>query len=94
MRKGLAQGQATTHFDSAALKKLERQGYKYVQIDGLTVDKHYDYIEPHFMVLVPIKELPSEQDKKGIYEPIGSEILRQWAAERDDHFEFVIATPN
>jgi predicted RNA binding protein YcfA (HicA-like mRNA interferase family) len=92
MRKGLAQGQSVTHFDSAALKKLEKNGYKYVQIKGLTVDKHFDYIEPHFMVLVPLKELPLDQDKKDIYEPILSEILQQWAIEKDEHFEVVIAS--
>lgn len=92
MRKGFAEGRSVTNFDSAALKKLELNGYKFVQINGLTGDKHYDYIEPRLMVLVPLKELPTEQDKKGIYEHIGSEILQQWAAETDDHCQFVLAT--
>lgn len=94
MRKGLAQGQSVTHFDSAALKELQVNGYKFVQIKGLTVDKHFDYIEPHFIVLVPLKELSTDQDKKDIYEPLPSEILQQWATERDDHFEVVIAHTN
>lgn len=94
MRKGLAQSQSTTQFDASALKKLENDGYRFVQIKGLTVDKHFDYIEPHFMVLVPFKNLPTEQDQKDIYEPIDSLILKQWAAEKDDHFEVVIAAIN
>ncbi len=91
MRKGLSEGQGALIFDLKTLKKLENKGYKYVQIKGLTVDKHYDYIEPHFVLLTPLKELPSDPAKKDIYEPIESEILQQWANERNDHFEIMIA---
>ena len=90
MRKGIAEGQGAMRFDLKTLAKLEGRGYKYVQIKGLTVDKHYDYIEPRFMVLMPLKELPADPDKKDIYEPIESKILQQWAREENDHFEVVI----
>ncbi|MEO6069151.1 MAG: hypothetical protein ABIN57_03690 [Chitinophagaceae bacterium] len=95
MRKGLAQGrQATIQFNAAALKKLENDGYQFVQIKGFTMDKHYDYIEPHIVMLVPIKDLPTDQNFKDIYEPINSTILQEWAAEKDEHFEVVIASAN
>ena len=95
MRKGLAQGRQTTiQFNATVLKKLETDGYRFVQIKGLTVDKHFDYIEPHFMILVPIKDLPADQNNKDIYEPIDSTLLQQWAAEKDEHFEVVIAAQN
>jgi hypothetical protein len=95
MRKGLAQGRQTTiQFNAAVLKKLETEGFRFVQIKGLTVDKHFDYIEPHFMILVPMKDLPVDQNNKDIYEPIDSTILQQWALENDEHFEVVIAAQN
>ena len=94
MRKGITEGRSAIHFDRKALAKLESKGYTYVQIKGLTFDKHYDYTNPHFLVLVPLKELPSDQDKKDIYEPIQSEILQQWAVDSNDNVEIVIATAN
>ncbi len=92
MRKGIAEGQGAIRFSIKALEILETKGYKYVQIKGLTTDKYYDYIEPHFLVLVPIKELPSDPNQKDIYEPIRSPILEQWAKETDERIEIVIAS--
>jgi hypothetical protein len=92
MRKGIAEGQAaTTPLTLTSLRKIEDQGYKYVQVKGLTADKHFDYIEPHVLILVPIKELPSEQDKKDIYEPVPSKLLQKWATEEDEHFPIMLA---
>lgn len=92
MRKGLAEGYGAVSYDAKALANLEKKGYRYVQIKGLTVDKHYDYIAPHFLVLVPLKELPSDPNQKDIYEPIGSALLAQWAGEMNEHFKVVIAS--
>ena len=94
MRKGINDGRGTVQFDLKTLEKLESKGYKYVQIKGLTLDKHYDYIEPHFLVLVPLKDLPTDPNQKDIYEPIGSKILQQWAKEKNEHFEVVISSTN
>lgn len=92
MRKGIAEANVDTiPLTKNALQKMENEGFKYFQVKGLTTDKHYDYIDPHFLVLVPMKELPSEQDKKDIYEPIKSELLQKWAAENQDYLEVVIA---
>jgi hypothetical protein len=74
------------------LRKIEDEGYKFVQVKGLTADKHFDYIEPHCLILVPMRELPSEQEKKDIYEPVNSKLLEQWATEEDDMFPIVLAT--
>jgi hypothetical protein len=80
MRKSEAEGQAaTTPLSLKALQTLEDKGFKFVQVKGLTLDKHYEYVEPHFLLLLPIKELPTDQSKKDIYEPIGSDLLKQWA---------------
>lgn len=92
MRKGITEvNRATIPLSPKALKHIEEEGYQYVQVKGLTADKHYDYIEPHFLVLVPIRELPDRQDMKDIYEPIPSELLRQWALQTDEGLEIVIA---
>jgi hypothetical protein len=91
MRKGLAEGNKSTPFTLSSLRKIEKDGYKFVQVKGLTMDKHYEYIEPHFLVLVPMKELPTDQDKKDIYEPVPSELLQRWAVENDENMEIFIA---
>ncbi len=91
MRKGIAEANKSTPFTLSSLRKIETDGYKFVQVKGLTMDRHYDYIEPHFLVLVPMKELPVEQDKKDIYEPVPSELLQKWAVENDENMEIVIA---
>jgi len=91
MRKGINEGQFSTRLDLNSLKELQNKGYQYVQVKGLTSDKHYDYTDPHFIVLVPMKKLPSDQDKKDIYEPIKSKILQQWAQEVNNGVEVVIS---
>jgi hypothetical protein len=94
MRKGFRQCRGSVRFDINMLENLERQGYKYVQIKGLTSDKRYDYLAPRLLLLVPLKELPADPREKDIYEPIPSPILEQWAKESDDHFKIFIAHPS
>jgi hypothetical protein len=92
MRKGEADGQAaTTPLSLKALQILEDKGFKFVQVKGLTLDKHYEHIEPHFLLLLPIKELPVDQSKKDIYEPIGSDLLKQWASDNDSNTDVFIS---
>lgn len=91
MRKGITEGQASTPLTVKSLQKMEAEGYKYVQVKGFTMDKHFDYIEPHIMVLVPMKELPTDQNQKDIYEPTNSKLLKQWAAEENESFTILIA---
>ena len=92
MRKGIADGRSeTTEFTAKALDNLQRSGYKFVQVVGLTADNHYDYTDPHCLLLVPLKELPTDPEKKDIYEPIESGLLYKWAAETNERPRIVIA---
>jgi hypothetical protein len=93
MRKGIAEGRsAKTVLNKQSLEWLGKRGFKFVMIKGLTIDNHYEYVDPHYLVLVPVKELSKDIGKKGIYAPIESEILQQWAAEKNDTTEIVIIT--
>ena len=58
-----------------AIFSLEEKGYKYLQVQGFTLDHHPEYVEPHYLMLVPVKELPMD-----IYEPINSELVNEWIA--------------
>jgi hypothetical protein len=81
---------STITFNRQMVDNLERKGYKYFQIRGFTIDGHYDYMEPHYIILVPVKTLPVEQAKKDIYEPINSKLLQNWAARKNEYPEILI----
>ena len=91
MKKAAMKKPGAVHLTINSLKQLISKGYKFVQIKGLTWDMHFEYVEPHFLVLVPIKSLPKDQAKKDIYEPLNSKLLRQWATEKDDATEIIIS---
>lgn len=55
------------------LHRLEEKGYKYLQVQGYTIDHHAEYVEPHYLMLVPFKELPMD-----VYEPINIPLVQQW----------------
>jgi len=74
-----------------SLQKLKDKGFRYVQVKGFTPDKRPDYMEPRYLMLVPIKELSDDPDKKEIYEPIDSKILMDWANSPDDGVEVLVA---
>ncbi len=80
-----------TEFSVSALNQLLALGFKYVQVKGLTVDKHAEYVEPNLIVLLPCKRLPKAMEKKDIYEPIKSEVLYRWAGESNENPTIVIA---
>ena len=63
----------------AILEELKKKGFKYVIVNAFTHDKRADYMEPHYFVLEPVKELSDDVNKKGIYEPIESPLLMEWA---------------
>jgi hypothetical protein len=91
MRKGVSEGRAAKiTLSKKSLASLESNGYKFVLVKGLTIDNHYDHVDPHYLVLVPLKELPADPGKKDIYAPIESEILQQWANEKNGTVEIVI----
>ena len=58
---------------SQAITTLQEKGYKYLQVQGFTMDHHAEYVAPHYLMLVPMKELPMD-----IYEPINSDLVNEW----------------
>lgn len=95
MRKGIEEAlSGTIPFTVDSLDGLKTSGYKFVQVKGFTIDKHYEYIEPYFLVLVPLKELPSSDLNKDIYEPIESDILLGWAGDTGEGLKIYIANNN
>lgn len=74
-----------------SLQKLKDDGFQFVQVKGFTAGRRLDYMEPSFFVLLPIKELPDDVNKKGIYEPIHSSILSEWAKSPDDGIKVLVA---
>jgi hypothetical protein len=95
MRKGIAElGKSVIELSAKALDSLQEQGYKFVQIKGLTIDKHYEYVEPSILVLIPMKELPTDPSQRDIYEPIKSELLYKWAAEKNEYPKILISCDN
>ncbi|RYY66974.1 MAG: hypothetical protein EOO12_02600 [Chitinophagaceae bacterium] len=91
MRRERAVLANTIPFNLKTLQQIEDRGFKYVQVKGFTTDRHYDYVEPQFLVLFPMKELPTDQDQKDIYEPVKSDLLKQWAREEQYGMPVVIA---
>jgi hypothetical protein len=92
MRKGKSEAlSGTMDYTQQTLDELERTGYKFFQIKGLTIDRHYDYTEPYYILLVPIKALPEEQGRKDIYEPINSDIFQKWLKENNEYPKVLVA---
>jgi hypothetical protein len=71
-----------------ALHSLQLKGYKYLQVQGFTIDHHAEYVEPHYLMLVPFKDLPMD-----IYEPINSELVNEWISNsaNSDRLEVFLA---
>ncbi len=90
-KEAMLSRQGNVHLSVKALHDLHNKGYQYVQVKGLTEDNEFDYVEPHYLVLVPIKELPKDQRKKDIYEPVMSELLIQMANEENSMTEVLIS---
>lgn len=74
----------TVTFTLQTLEKLKQQGFRYLRVNAFTKDRRPDYIEPHYFVLVPFKDMTDDAGSKGIYEPIDSQLLTVWANFPDD----------
>lgn len=61
-----------------ALDNLQQKGYKYLQVQGYTLDHHPEYVEPHYLMLVPIKALSVKREQMDIYEEIDSNLIKEW----------------
>ena len=79
-----------------ALDNLQQKGYKYLQVQGYTLDHHSEYVEPHYLMLVPIKSLSANREKMDIYEDIDSDLIRDWvkAGNNNDGLEIFLADRN
>ncbi|HUB60231.1 MAG TPA: hypothetical protein VL978_06010 [Puia sp.] len=66
-----------------SLEKLKEGGYRFVLVESYTVDRRPEHIELNHFLLKPVKELPLAGDW-GIFEPIDSHILSEWADHPDN----------
>ena len=64
------------------LQKLKEGGYRYVLVESYTLDRRSDHIEINHFLLKPVRELP-RTGEQGIFEPIDSHVLREWADHPD-----------
>src|SRR5690349_3042900 len=81
----------TTPFTTAALQTLKNKGFQYVQVKGLTSERRLDYMEPRYLILIPVKNLPDDPGRIEIYEPINSQLLMDWADHPNDGMEVLIS---
>ena len=82
---------STAPLTMAALEALKKRGFRYVQVKGFTADKRLDYMEPRYLVLIPIMALPVDSGKVEIYESIDSKLLRDWASHPGDGMKVLIS---
>ena len=68
----------------AALDQLKEKGYQYLQVQGFTMDHHPEYIEPYYLMLVPVKSLTANKAPMDVYEKISGETIINWAKRSDD----------
>jgi hypothetical protein len=73
-----------SHLTLAALDDLKQKGYQYLQIQGFTMDHHPEYIEPHYLMLVPIKSLSVNNASVDVYEEISGNTIIKWATQKHD----------
>jgi hypothetical protein len=92
MRKSISESNGQTiPLTLKALETLQQKGFQYVQVKAFTSDRHFDYVAPSMFIMFPMKELPTDPLKKDIYEPINSELLREWANEENEMTSFRIS---
>jgi hypothetical protein len=82
---------STTPFTSVVLETLKSKGFQFVQIKGFTADKRLDYMEPRYLVLIPMKKLPPDPGTIEIYESINSKLLVDWAANPRDGLNVLVS---
>jgi hypothetical protein len=73
-----------------SLRKLKDNGFRFVLIKGYTIDRRMDYIDLKYFTLTPVKDLSDDPNKKGIYEPIDSPLLTEWASCPDQGANVII----
>ncbi len=81
----------TAPFTRAVMESLMNKGFRYVQVKGVTSDKKLDYMEPRYLVLIPMKALPDTPGSIEIYEAINSKLLQEWANHPHEGMQVMIA---
>ncbi len=66
-----------------SLQRIRSLGFQYFLIKGYAPGRKADYIELGFFTLVPVVELPIKQEEMEIYAPIDSEIVDEWASQKE-----------
>lgn len=82
--------QSANRLTKQSLQHLKDSGFRFVLVKGYTTDRRVDYIELNYVTLTPVKNLPTDPNKKEIYEPIDSTILTEWASFPDEGFKVII----
>ena len=67
-------------FNSMELEKMIERGFTHVQVSAYTRDKSLDYVDPHYIILTPLKLAKGSQAGLDIYESVHSELLSNWAS--------------
>ena len=75
------------------LEDLQNKGFRYVRVNAFSQDNRPDYMEPHYFVLEPIIDIPEDVNKKGIYEPVNSKLLVEWARLPNERTKVYISLP-
>ncbi|PWT96772.1 MAG: hypothetical protein C5B52_15105 [Bacteroidetes bacterium] len=70
---------APVPFNGKELEKMIERGFTHVQVSAYTRDKSLDYVDPHYIILTPLKLAKGNQTGLDIYESIHSELLLNWA---------------
>jgi len=81
----------TAPFTIETLEKLKNKGFQYVQVKGFTSDKKLDYMEPRYLLLIPMKTLPVGSGEIEIYESVNSQLLLEWASHPNDGMKVLIS---
>jgi len=82
---------STTPLTMATLETLKEKGFQYVQVKGFTADKRLDYMEPRYLILIPVMALPVDPGKIEIYECINSKLLQDWASHPGEGMKVLIS---
>ena len=75
------------------LEDLFNKGFRYVRVNAFSQDNRPDYMEPHYFVLEPIVDIPDDINQKGIYEPVDSKLLIEWARLPNERTKIYISLP-
>jgi len=88
-------GEKFKHIVELTLQSLEdirNREFRYVRVNAFSHDNRPDYMEPHYFVLEPIVDIPDDVNKKGIYEPVNSKLLTEWANFPNEGIKVYVAT--